>query len=144
MAVYCLYKTKRKQFSFKINKVKILAGIKNDLLSILGRSNVKPSQSLFPSPFLFFRQQQQKNSFKNLLNTAGRRKETREEKKGYSPNFLRSLIQSYESYRKRRNNIFIHLEKSKQTQKRKGTWTQSNSILFLDQQLESKRMLSPL
>lgn len=82
MTVYCLYKKIRKQFSSKIkkNEVITLGGIKNDFLNILGRSNVKPSHSLFPSPLLFFPSTKKKNSSMNLLNTAGRRKETREER----------------------------------------------------------------
>lgn len=90
----------------------MLAGIKNDLLNILGRSNVKPSFS-FSSPFPFFLQL--KKFFAEFIKHSREkeREKRKKEFKGYSPSFLRSLIQSYESCRKRRNNILINLEKNR-------------------------------
>lgn len=91
----------------------MLAGIINELLNILGRFSF--------SSFPFFPSTKKKNLFFAESIKHSREKERdkgRREFKGYSPDFLRSLIESYESRRKRRNNIFIHLEKNKQTQKK--------------------------
>lgn len=103
------------------NEIKTVAGIRNVLLHILDRSNVKPSFS-FSSPFPFsFDLKKKIIKFFAESNKHSReeRDKGRKDFEGYSPGFLRSLIQSYESCGRGRNNIFLHLDKNKRTKKGK-------------------------